>query len=355
MEDEKKIEEQNSSAQMSNEEKCKCGVKCNCKGKICTIWQNNKTLIIVAIVLFIIIAGVFAFKNYREKVDIGPKMIKEKFQTFLNANTATGVKVEIKEVTKENGLYKLMVNVNGQEQPVYLTKDGNKLVSGSLISLDEIAKQNELAKKQSEENNKPIPKADKPVVDLFVMSFCPYGNKAEDTLKPVYDLLKNKVDFNFHYIVSVNGDTVESLHGEKEVVQNEREACVLKDYGKDKWFSFVSYVNAKCGSDGSCWEAGAKTLSLNSSKISSCVAAEGLGLMKSNEEASKGANATGSPTMKINGVSSKAIYKYGDPESYKQEICNSFNVAPAECSKKLAAVKGASTSDQTATQGGSCN
>jgi glutaredoxin len=165
----------------------------------------------------------------------------------------------------------------------------------------EIEKQKEAAKKQEEESNKEVPKTDKPKVDLFVMSFCPYGNKSEDTLKSVYALLKNKVEFNFHYIVTVEGDKVQSLHGEKEVAQNEREACVLKDYGKDKWFDFVAYVNKNCGSDGACWEAGAKILGINSVKVSACVAADGLALMKANAEISDQAGATGSPTLMING------------------------------------------------------
>lgn len=52
----------------------------------------------------------------------------------------------------------------------------------------------------------PVPfnptKSAKPEVKFFVMSFCPYGNRAEEGLEPVYQLLKNKVDFKPQYIVS---------------------------------------------------------------------------------------------------------------------------------------------------------
>ena len=326
-----------------------CGKNCQCGEKCCTIWNKNKKMIVAAIILVIVVAGGFALKKYwQEKVDVGSEAVKVKMEKLVKENGAS-----VKEVVKDGNFYKVTLSFNGQEQPVYVTKDGKKLIQ-SLISFEEIEKQQELAKKQEEENNKPVPKSDKPAVDLYVMSFCPYGNKAEDTLKPVYDLLKNKVDFNFHYIVSVSGDSIQSLHGEKEVVQNEREACVLKNYGKDKWFSFVSYVNSKCGSDGSCWEAGAKSLGINTAKITACVTADGLDLMKADEKISKEANASGSPTLKINGANSKAVYQYGNPESYKQAICDAFNTTPAECSKKLAAVSGASASAQTEAQGGSC-
>lgn len=326
--------------------------KCCCGGKFCETWNKNKKMIVAAIILIvavIAIVGGTAFKKYwKEKVDVGPEAIKVKLENLVKESGAS-----VKDVVKEGNFYKATLSFNGQEQPVYTTKDGAKLIQ-SMISFEEIEKQQELAKKQEEENSRPIPKTDKPTVDLYVMSFCPYGNKAEDTMKPVYDLLKNKVDFNFHYIVSVGGDSIQSLHGEKEVAQNEREACVMKNYGKDKWFGFVSYVNAKCGSDGACWEAGAKSLGINTAKITACVTEDGSDLMKADEKISKEAKASGSPTLKINGANSKAVYQYGNPEAYKQAICDAFNTAPAECSKKLATVQGAATSAQAEAQGGSC-
>ena len=190
-------------------------------------------------------------------------------------------------------------------------------------------------------------KTDKPVVDLYVMSFCPYGNQAEDTMKPVFTLLKDKATFNVHYIVSVNGNDVQSLHGAPEVVQNEREACVLKNYDTSKWFDFVTYVNTNCGSSGSCWEAGATALGIDKAKINTCVTTEGVALMQANDIASSTAGASGSPTMIINGVQSSAVYQYGNAEAYKQAICGSFNTAPSECSTAL----GTTTS---ASAGGSC-
>lgn len=43
-------------------------------------------------------------------------------------------------------------------------------------------------------------KVDKPQLDFYVMSFCPYGNDMEDTLRPIFDLLGNKVDLRPRYI-----------------------------------------------------------------------------------------------------------------------------------------------------------
>ncbi len=284
---------------------------------------------------------------------MSPEQIKTSIETFINENLMqAGMKAEIKNVALENGLYKMTVSLGAGQQEIesYATKDG-KIFFPESINIEEIKKKIQDMKDQqqaaAQKANMEVPKNDKPTVDLYVMAFCPFGNKAEDTMKSVYDLLKNKVNFNFHYIVNSNGDAIQSLHGEKEVAQNEREACVLKNYGKDKWFGFVSYVNTNCGSDGSCWEAGAKNLGLKATSISACVASQGVALMKENEKVSNAAGASGSPTLIINGATSNVVYKYGNSEEYKKVICDAFNKAPAECAKVL-------SSATTTTQGGSC-
>jgi hypothetical protein len=260
----------------------------------------------------------------------------------------SGGGAEVTGVTMENGLYKVTVNSNKQDFPVYVTKDGKKFFPQGPVDFDEAKKQAEAAKQKEADTYKPVEKSDKPVVDLYVMGFCPYGNKSEDTLKPVYSLLKDKVTFNFHYIVDVTDNKVQSLHGDKEVTEDEREACILRDYGKDKWMDFVTYVNDKCGSDGSCWEDAAKSGSINTAKVTACVTSSGVTLMKAEADASKKTGASGSPTMIINGSQTKAVYQYGNSDAYKTEICNAFNNPPSECSQKLG-----SSTDASA-QGGSC-
>lgn len=328
------------------------------KGK--RVWKKYKKFLpqaIGIIALAILIAGGVYYEKVWKKNNLTQEAAKAQAEDFVNNNLmqSSETKAEISSVTKENGMFKVMLKIGEgdekQEYTSYLTLDGKKFIpdgTNAMMDIEETKKQIEESKKKEAEAEKEIPKSDKPKVDLFVMSFCPYGNKAEDTMQPVYELLKNKVDFNFHYIVSSEGDKINSLHGEPEVAQNEREACVLKYFGKDKWMNFVTYVNKNCGADGACWEAGIKSVGLNSAKIATCVKAEGAKLMKADEKTSTDAQASGSPTMLINGVSTKAVYKYADSESYKQAICASFNTAPSECAKVL----GTST---TTSEGGSCN
>ncbi|MBS3141368.1 hypothetical protein J4405_04460 [Candidatus Woesearchaeota archaeon] len=253
----------------------------------------------------------------------------------------------VTDVKEQNGLYLVTATINSQPAEIYVSKDGTLLFPSAIPIAETLTSLATQDTTNQDTTPEVLPKADKPKVDLYVMSFCPYGNQAEDTMLPVYNMLKDKVEWNMHYIVNVDGTTVNSLHGQLEVDQNEREACVLNDYGLDTWWKFATYVNKNCGRDGSCWKVGATTLGLDSAKIESCVASKGLEYMKANEQASVEAGAQGSPTMLINGVETTVVYQYGDSEAYKQVICSAFNNAPSECTQVL-------TTATSASAGGSC-
>ena len=74
-------------------------------------------------------------------------------------------------------------------------------------------------------------KSARPSVELFVMSFCPYGVQAENAMGPVVDLLGSKADIKIRFIATVNGatpDTVRSLHGLSEAKEDLRQLCIMR-------------------------------------------------------------------------------------------------------------------------------
>jgi hypothetical protein len=259
--------------------------------------------------------------------NVGKDVASANLMKFLSENVNGNI--TLLDVEKENGMYRVDVEYQGQTIPVYVTMNGKYTASSLQPLLDESS---------TSPTSTEIPKTDKPSVELFVMSFCPYGNRGENTMVPVYNLLKDKIDFNVYYIVGVSGNTVSSLHGQPEVDENEREACVLTDYGLDAWWKFVIYVNNNCGSDGSCWKDAALQSGVDVAKLTKCVQEKGLNLMTKSEQASNAAGASGSPTLVINGVQSDAVYQYGNADAYKQAICSAFNTAPEECSTQLQSV-----------------
>ena len=101
----------------------------------------------------------------------------------------------------------MKLNIGGKPYDSYVTKDG------SLLFL------NAYDMKKNISNNKQvheIKKTGKPLVQMFVMSECPYGVMSEEAFFPVAKLLKGKFDFELHFIANDNGDgTFQSLHGQK--------------------------------------------------------------------------------------------------------------------------------------------
>ena len=154
----------------------------------------NKKLIIAIIVLVVIVGGGLAFRAYLKKIDVGPDAIKEKFQTFIKNNAPADAKVEIKDITKEGDLYKMTISANGQEVPVYVTRDGKKLIQQP-VDLDQ-KPDTQNANTQAAAKIEAEQKTDIPTVDLFVMSYCPYGLQMERGILPAVEALGNKIKFN---------------------------------------------------------------------------------------------------------------------------------------------------------------
>ena len=68
-------------------------------------------------------------------------------------------------------------------------------------------------------------KSDKPNVELFVMSHCPFGTQAEKGIIPVVNLLKNKINFSVKFVDY-------SMHGKSEIDENTLQYCIQKEESK---------------------------------------------------------------------------------------------------------------------------
>src|SRR3989338_35539 len=185
----------------------------------------------------------------------------------------------------------------------------------------------------------------KPQIDFFVMSYCPYGNQAEEAIKQVYDLLKDKAVFNPHYVIYENGEECYkdednkgqsycSLHGGQELHQNVREACVKDEYGIADWFKFAIEMNTRCNfkNADTCWEKVAKDLGYDTDKIKKCEKDKAISLTKAEFVLGTKLGVGGSPQIFIDGVEFQGARS---PEGYKQGLCNAFDTKPSECDTVL--------------------
>ncbi len=183
-----------------------------------------------------------------------------------------------------------------------------------------------------------IPKSDKPKVELFVMSKCPYGLQMEKALIPAYDLLKNKADISIKFVSY-------AMHGLEEVEENTLQYCAQQE-NKDKYYAYLNCYATTEDSAGCMKKSG-----LSESKINSCVNKtnkEFAILDKFNDQSTwlngrypeypiyadlnNKYGVQGSPTLIINGTQVSADRT---PDALKSAICAAFNNPPAECGQKL--------------------
>jgi len=305
------------------------------------VWMSVS--IILAVIL-IVSLGFNYFGGGISKNAAGEKAV-EFIKTSFGADVNT-----FTNVTDLGKIYEITVPYQGQDIPVYISKDGKYFIS-SAINMNVVAS----TPSNTATTTKEVPKTDKPVVEGYFFSYCPYGTQFEKAMIPVYNLLKNKVDFNIVFIGA--------MHGEYEKTESLRQICVQKEYGKDKLWAYLSQFLAStdignCNGGDSCLAPYLtkimKNLSIDEAKIKTCMTKDAEALYNADVQKSSEAGISGSPTFVINGVQSQVARS---PEAIKQAICDAFTTAPSECSQTLsstAASAGFGSGTGSASSSASC-
>jgi hypothetical protein len=246
----------------------------------------------------------------------------EKLLQFYGTMGIEGLTIDsIKEVS---GLYEINLIYEGDIIPVYMTRDGKNLIPESAIS--------PLEQTSETETETEVPKSDKPKVELYVFTYCPYGLQMEKAILPVVNLLGDKIDFKIRQIGA--------MHGEYEKIEAERQLCVEKEY-PDKFFDYIiafaeDTAIGSCNGDATCLPPKLNALyvklGIDASKINSCMASDGEKLYNAEVSNAGAESVSGSPTLIINGVNTQASRS---PEAVKGIICSAFNNVPSECSTTL--------------------
>lgn len=300
-----------------------------CPKGLCKLNCKNKGMIAGVVVLLLLIAGSYGYKTYRQKVDVGSDVIKTKVEKFLSENVPATAKTGIKDITKEGDLYKLTVTVNGQEIPVYVTRDGKKLIQAQgVLDLDQApAADAANSQAQAPEKTEAEQKTDVPTVDLFVMSYCPYGLQMEKGILPAIEALGNKIKFNLKFVSY-------TLHGPKEVTENVNQYCVQKTQPAKLDNYLKCFWKDSTGTSDACM----KSIGINTAQIASCVADTNKQFNPTekafdiNKDENVKFGVQGSPTLVINGTT---VSSGRDSASVLKAICTGFANQPKECSTKL--------------------
>lgn len=260
---------------------------------------------------------------------------------FIQTNFVKSGTVQVDGIIKENDLYKIYLIMPGQEGnvPIYLTVDGEKVILSDVIDISEYKsemKETSMYEDMQAQEQKSVPKAKKPTVEFFVMSLCyPCSVSLEPMMPKVFNQFEDKIDFKPIYVVSEYNGEIEAHHGESEVLQNMREKCVYEEYGMEKWFEYLNYVNKNClrdirrgGDVEACYLEATKEAGIDSGIINQCVESQGLDLMKEDAKTTAEHRVSSSPVMFVNGVQ---VTNFENEDSLKNIICSSFENMPEEC------------------------
>ncbi|MGV8086748.1 MAG: DsbA family protein [Candidatus Woesearchaeota archaeon] len=249
----------------------------------------------------------------------------------------------VDSISDENGLYRVQLTVAGRQYDSYVTKDGKLLFPQGIDLTAPVAPVDTTTQQPSN-----VPKSDKPVVELFVMSHCPYGTQAEKGILPAIRTLDDTIDFKIRFVYY-------AMHGELEVKEQLTQHCIQTEQS-DKYLKYLAcFLNSSDGGSASWSNTCLTQVGVDKTALESCKtdADTEFNVMKNFNDQASWLNGRfpkfdtdlalntkygigGSPTLVINGVQSNAGR---DSVSYLNAICAAFNNAPEECTAVLSSTQ----------------
>ena len=110
----------------------------------------------------------------------------------------------------------------------------------------------------------------KPTLELFVMSYCPYGVQAEEKLIPIVKEFGDKIDFKLQFIAQEKEEPsaqditpFTSLHGYPEVAENIRQLLIAREYPN----RYLDYILCRGKKLDKSWEKCAQKFGIDVAKI----------------------------------------------------------------------------------------
>jgi hypothetical protein len=270
--------------------------------------------------------------------------------SFIRANLISqGETISLNNVTEESGVYRVSTEFTAsginRTIDVYMTKDGKMLFPASypLISsgntktpvtpVAPAASVTSAAKTCAD-----IKKQDTPVMEAFVVSYCPYGRQMQALIANISENLPLlSAHIKVRYIGDISNGTVQSMHGPTEAAENLRQICIREEQPLLYW----EYVSCFLNSTSS--DACVKSSGVDATKLSGCTsdATRGLRYAQADFSLSDSYGVQGSPTLILNGVT-ESEFDFGGrtPEAVKSLLCCGFTTQPGACATTLSGTQG---------------
>lgn len=206
----------------------------------------------------------------------------------------------------------------------------DKLLAGEEIAVEEEA--------EPEPEVVEVIKSDKPEVELFVMSHCPYGTQIEKGILPVVAVLKDDIEFDLNFVYY-------AMHGEVEVKEQLAQYCIQRDQKELLQDYLLCFLEAG-DSEGCLDKVGVDMAQLESCETevdeeyqvmanladqSSWLSGR-FPLFNTDKADNEAYGVRGSPALVING---QTVSSARDSASLLKTICDRFNTKPEACNTEF--------------------
>jgi hypothetical protein len=179
---------------------------------------------------------------------------------------------------------------------------------------------------------------EKPVVELFVMSYCPFGLQIEKGLIPVLDTLNDSINFSVKFCSY-------AMHGKKEIDEQLTQYCIQREH-IDRYIPYLRCFLVDGNTSGCLNLTG-----INASDLAGCTQSADIEYNITQSYINRNTWISGrfppfdiykeeteqydiyaSPTLLVNGT---IIDTYRDPKSLLETVCAGFAAKPASCDANL--------------------
>jgi len=299
-------------------------------------WKISAVVLAVLLLMSVFTSG-FRFQKELSSQEASIKALE-----FINQNLLQGqATAQVKSISENSGLYAIKLDVMGQEYNSYVSKDGNLFFPQAVDMADPSAlADNQQQAQQAQQIPQDLVKSDKPTVELFVMSHCPFGTQAEKGILPAVEALGDKIDFDIKFVYY-------AMHGKTEVDEQTRQVCIM-DEQADRYKTYLA-----CFLEDGDSERCLKANNVDMAKLDSCIKKidEQYGITAAYDDTASWLSGRfplfnvhkadnqkysvgGSPTLIINGQEANSGRS---PAEYLAAICGAFNQEPEECQETLSA------------------
>ena len=179
-------------------------------------------------------------------------------------------------------------------------------------------------------------KSDKPILEAFVVSMCPYGLQLQRIMINMISQSREVQKYlKVRYIGSVANNTLTSMHGDEEAKENLRQICIREEQSVKYWDYVSCYI--KEGNSTNCL----KSESIDEGKLNACTndTSRGLAYAQMDFDEANKFKIDGSPTLLMG---DKIVNEFDfasnttdgrSPEALKEMLCCAFNTKPKFCSQ----------------------